>query len=63
MLTLHEHPARKWEPKRLRLRLWSIAGRITHHARRTHLKLAARAPWARLLTRGLDHLSALPAPT
>lgn len=60
MLTLHEHPARKWKPKRLRLRLWLIAGRITH---RTHLKLAARAPWARLLTRGLDHLSARPAST
>lgn len=30
MLALYEHPAPKWEPKRLRLRLWPIAGRITH---------------------------------
>jgi hypothetical protein len=34
MLALHDHPARRWEPKRLRLRLWSIAGRISRHARR-----------------------------
>lgn len=63
MLALHEHPARRWEPKRLRLRLWSIAGRVTRHARRTQLKLAARAPWVDLLIRGLEHLNAVPAPT
>ena len=63
MLALHEHPARRWEPKRLRLRLWSIAGKITRHARRIHLQLAARAPWAALLTGGLDHLRVLPAQT
>lgn len=63
MLALRDHPGRRWEPKRLRLRLWSIAGKVTRHARRTHLKLAARAPWVDLLARGLDHLRALPAPT
>jgi hypothetical protein len=63
MLALHDHPARRWEPKRLRLRLFSIAGRISRHARRTHLKLAAQAPWAQLLTAGLTPLAALPAPT
>jgi hypothetical protein len=26
MLALDDHPARRWEPKRLRLRLFSIAG-------------------------------------
>jgi hypothetical protein len=31
-LTLHGHDARRWEPKRLRLRLFSIAGRIARHA-------------------------------
>lgn len=35
MLALHDHPARRWEPKRLRLRLFSIAARITCHARRS----------------------------
>jgi Transposase DDE domain group 1 len=45
ILALHGHDARRWEPKRLRLRLFSIAGRIARHARRTRLRLAAHAPW------------------
>ncbi|MGF2946858.1 IS1380 family transposase [Mycobacterium sp. Lab-001] len=63
MLALHEHPARRWEPKRLRLRLFSIAARITCHARRVRLRLAAHAPWTHLLTDTLNKLNALPAPT
>jgi hypothetical protein len=63
MLALHEHPARRWEPKRLRLRLFSIAARITRHARRARLRLAAHAPWAGLLTDALTRLNTLPAPT
>ena len=31
MLALTDHEARRWEPKRLRLRLFSIAGRIARH--------------------------------
>jgi hypothetical protein len=42
MLALPDHPARRWEPKRLRLRLFSIAARLTRHARRTQLRLRAR---------------------
>ena len=56
ILALHGHDARRWEPKRLRLRLFSIAGRITRHARRTRLWLAAHAPWAALLTTALTRL-------
>jgi len=63
MLALAEHPARRWEPKRLRLRLFSIAARISRHARRAQLRLAARTPWADLLARALARLDALPAPT
>lgn len=55
-LALHDHAARRWEPKRLRLRLFSIAGRIARHARRTRLRLASHAPWAELLTTALDRL-------
>jgi hypothetical protein len=39
MLALTEHPARRWEPKRLRLRLFSIAARLARSARRTRLHL------------------------
>jgi hypothetical protein len=63
MLALAEHPARRWEPKRLRLRLFSIAGRIARHARRTHLRLSAHAPWGELIQTALARLSAPPAPS
>jgi hypothetical protein len=49
LLALTEHPARRWEPKRLRLRLFSTAGRLTRSARRTVLHLSTHAPWAHLL--------------
>ncbi|HSS24233.1 MAG TPA: IS1380 family transposase [Mycobacterium sp.] len=56
LLSLHDHPARRWEPKRMRLRLFTIAGRLAHHARRTRLRLAPHAPWAELLTTALTRL-------
>jgi hypothetical protein len=56
MLGLHDHPARRWEPKRLRLRLFSIAGRIARHARRTRLRLPRHAPWSDLLLTALTRL-------
>jgi hypothetical protein len=62
LLALTEHPARRWEPKRLRLRLFSIAGRLTRSARRTMLHLSAHAPWANLLLQAITTLRALPAP-
>jgi hypothetical protein len=63
MLALPGHPARRWEPKRLRLRLFSIAGRLADHGRARRLHLATTAPWSWLLQGGLDRLRALPAPT
>ena len=62
LLALTEHPARRWEPKRLRLRLLSIAGRLARTGRRTVLHLAAHAPWAPLLLQAITSLRALPAP-
>ena len=43
-------PARRWEPKRLRLRLFSAAGRIVRGGRRLRLRLAASWPWASQIT-------------
>ena len=62
MLAFTDHPARRWEPKRLRHRLFAIAAKITRHARRTRLKLAAHAPHVDLLLDGIARLAALPAP-
>jgi hypothetical protein len=61
-LALPEHPARRWEPKRLRLRLFSIAGAIATTARITTLHLAQDAPWTNLAVTALTRLRAL-APT
>lgn len=62
MLAFTAIPARRWEPKRLRLRLLSIAGRVVRHARRVRLRLAVTAPDVEVLVAGLNRLAALPAP-
>jgi hypothetical protein len=61
-LALTEHPARRWEPKRLRLRMLSIAGRLAVTGRRRLLHLAATAPFTDLALDALDRLDALAAP-
>jgi hypothetical protein len=60
MLALTGTDARVWEPKRLRLRLFSIAGSIALRSRRTWLRLSAHAPHVSLVTTGLNRLQALP---
>jgi hypothetical protein len=52
--------ARTWEPKRLRLRLFSIAGRIARRARKVHLRLSAHAPWAHLISTAIENLATVP---
>ena len=63
LLALTEHPARRWEPKRLRLRIFSIPARLAHTARRTLLHLSAHAPWSELLHKAITTLRAHPAPS
>ncbi|MDV8079817.1 IS1380 family transposase, partial [Rhodococcus sp. IEGM 1370] len=62
MLGFTDHEARRWEPKRIRLRVFSIAGRISIHARRIHLKLSKNATWSTLIVTALTRMAALPAP-
>jgi hypothetical protein len=62
LLALHAHPARRWEPKRLRLRIFSLAGRLARTGRRTVLHLAGHASWAGLLLNAITTLRAIPAP-
>ena len=57
MLAL-EGPARAWEPKRLRLRLFSAAGRLVRGGRRLRLRLSATWPWAPQLTAAITRLHA-----
>jgi hypothetical protein len=57
MLAL-DGPARAWEPKRLRLRLFSAAGRLARGSRQLRLRLAATWPWADQLTTAMTRLQA-----
>lgn len=41
-------PAQRWEPKRLRLRLLTVAARVITTGRRCILRLNQRWPWADL---------------
>src|SRR5690349_9137148 len=53
--------ARRWEPKRLRLRLFSVAGRLARGGRRLRLRLAGCWPWAAEITAAATRLQALPS--
>jgi hypothetical protein len=53
--------ARRWEPRRLRLRLFSVAGRIVRGSRRLRLRLAQNWPWAAGITAAIACLQAIPS--
>jgi hypothetical protein len=62
MLALTEHAARRWEPKRLRLRILSLPADLARHARRVVLHLPKHSPWTALALDAITRLRALPAP-
>jgi hypothetical protein len=53
---------RRWEPRRLRLRLFSAAAQIVTTARRRHLRFARHWPWTDVIIKALARLEALPNP-
>ncbi|GAA3367099.1 IS1380 family transposase [Streptomyces antimycoticus] len=53
---------RRWEPRRLRLRLFSAAAQIVTTARRRHLRFTTHWPWTGVITKALARLEALPNP-
>jgi Transposase DDE domain group 1 len=60
-LALTGHDGRRWEPKRLRLRLFSIPARHARTGRRRLLHLAATAPFTTLALQALAALTRLTA--
>ncbi|WP_018569455.1 IS1380 family transposase [Streptomyces sp. PsTaAH-124] len=54
--------ARLWEPRRLRLRLFSAAAQLVTTGRRRILRLARHWPWIDEITAALARLSLLPKP-
>jgi hypothetical protein len=53
---------RRWEPKKLRFRLFSAAAQLVTTGRRRYLRLAAHWPWTDVITAAADRLQALPNP-
>jgi hypothetical protein len=62
MLALTHHQACRWEPKRLRLRLFTIPAVLARTGRRILLHLAQKAPWAQVVNDAITHLRALAVP-
>ncbi len=53
---------RLWEPRRLRLRLFTAAGQFVTTGRRRILRLARHWPWTRHIITALERLALLPTP-
>jgi len=62
MLALAGHEARRWEPKRLRYRLYTIPATLARRARRVVLHLTEQSCWAELILDSIRRLRGLPAP-
>ncbi|WP_372412147.1 IS1380 family transposase [Streptomyces luteireticuli] len=55
-------PARLWEPKRLRMRLFPAAAQLITTGRRRLLRFAQHWPWTNLITTAHQRLHAIPHP-
>jgi hypothetical protein len=58
MLAL-DGPARRWEPRKLRFRLFATAGRLARGGRRLRLRIDAAWPWAPQITAAFTRLASL----
>ncbi|MET8130333.1 IS1380 family transposase [Streptomyces sp. NPDC005065] len=61
MLALTGKP-RLWEPRRLRLRLFSAAAQLITSGRQRHLRFARHWPWTDVITDAIRRLDTLPNP-
>ena len=59
MLAFTNTQARRWEPKKLRYRIFTIPATLARTGRRFWLHLSTRSPWAELTLTGLQRLAAL----
>jgi hypothetical protein len=53
---------RRWEPKRLRMHIYTVPATIAHTARRTVVHVKRTVRWAKTLVAGLNRLRDLPGP-
>src|SRR5665811_1865885 len=59
MLAFTDTDARRWEPKKLRYRIFTIGATLARSGRRVWLHLSTRSPWASLTLTGLGRLCLL----
>lgn len=59
MIAFGETPARRWEPKKLRYRIFTIPATLARTGRRVWLHLSGRSPWSDLTLAGLGRLANL----
>ena len=59
LLALTDQPARRWDPKRLRYRLYTIPAALARGGRQVRLRYAGHHPWAALLIGALTALTSL----
>lgn len=62
LLGYADQSARRWEPKRVRHRLFQVPATIARHARQRVLHLSDRSLWAGIVQAGHARLAQLPAP-
>ena len=62
LLAFTDHEARRWEPKRLRLRIFTVAATLARTHRQVLLHLNHNAPWADLLNEAVHRLRLLAEP-
>ncbi len=60
MLALTDSDARRWEPKRLRTRLFTVPATLARTGRRRLLHLAQHHPWAAVVSDAIASLRSLP---
>ncbi|MFE9454603.1 transposase [Streptomyces sp. NPDC006739] len=53
---------RRWEPKKLRLRLLSTSAQLVNTGRRHWIRFTARWPWTDVITRAVKRPYTLPNP-
>jgi len=62
LLALTGHPARRWEPKKLRYRLFTVPAILARTGRQVLLHLTATSPWAGLVADAVHRLRVLAVP-
>ena len=62
LLAFTVHDARRWEPKKLRLRIFTVPATLARTGRQMLLHLNQSAPWATLVADGFLRLRVLAEP-